>query len=267
MNQQRKHWIESFAKAGYIAKGFVYILVGALTAMAAFGIGGKKASSSDALTQVKDFPAGGLLLSILAVGLVGYSIWRFVQAIHDTEHKGSNAKGIGKRLAYAFSGLIYGSLAFAAFKILSSGGNNSGEGGSKEKDLVSGLLDQPFGKWLVIIIGLITIGNGIRQLIKGTTASFMKDVRGLPRDRFDVLKKAGQAGFTARGVVFSIIGFLFVRAAWLQNPQEAGGTQSAFSFLQTSPFGNVLLAVVALGLIGYGVFMFVQAKYSDISIN
>ncbi|KAA3438844.1 DUF1206 domain-containing protein [Rufibacter hautae] len=259
--------MESFAKAGYIAKGFIYILVGALTAMAAFGIGGKKASSSDALSQVKDFPAGGFLLSVLAVGLVGYSLWRFLQAIKDTEHKGSDAKGIGKRLAYAFSGLIYGSLAFAAFKLVSGSGGGSGSGGSKEKDLVSSLLDQPFGKWLVLLIGLITIGNGIRQLIKGTTASFMKDVKGLPRDRFDVLKKAGQAGFTARGIVFGIIGFLFIRAAWLQNPQEAGGTQSAFSFLQDSPFGNVLLGIVALGLIGYGVFMFVLAKYSDISVD
>src|SRR5688500_7214541 len=113
MNPQRKHWIENLAKAGHVAKGLIYILVGALTAMAAFGIGGKKASSSDALFEVKSFPGGSFLLAILAVGLVGYSLWRFIQAIQDTENKGSDAKGIGKRLAYALSGLIYGSLAYA----------------------------------------------------------------------------------------------------------------------------------------------------------
>ncbi|MBC3542150.1 DUF1206 domain-containing protein [Rufibacter sediminis] len=266
MNQQRKHWIEQFAKAGYVAKGMVYVLVGVLTAMAAFGQGGKKASNTDALLQVKSLPGGGFLLGILAAGLLGYCVWRMIQAIKDTEDKGSNPKGIASRIGYAISSILYGSLAFLAFQILSGKGSGSGSS-SKEKDMLSELLDKPFGKYLAIIIGLIVIGRGLNQIYKGITASFMKDVTGLPRDRFDVLKKAGQAGFSARGIVFSIIGFLFVRAAWLQQPQEAGGTTSAFSFLQTSPFGNILLGIVALGLIGYGIFMFVQARYSDISID
>ncbi len=234
--------------------------------MAALGMGGKKASNSDAFYQVRDYPGGGLLLGILAVGLVGYCVWRMTQAFYDTEHKGSKAKGIVKRISYAFIGLLYGSLAFLAFRILSGNGNNAG-GGTKEKDLVIGLLDKPFGKYLAIVIGLITIGNGLYQLYKGVTGSFMKEVRGLPRNQYNFLKKAGQAGYSARGIVFSIIGFLFVRAAWLQQPEKAGGTVSAFSFLQNSPSGNLLLAVVAIGLIGYGIFMFVQAKYSDISID
>ncbi|RNI29104.1 DUF1206 domain-containing protein [Rufibacter latericius] len=267
MNGQRKHEIESLAKAGYVAKGIVYILVGALTAMSALGMGGKKASNSDALLQVKSFPGGSFLLGILAVGLLGYALWRFIQAIKDTENKGSDSKGMLKRIGYAISGLLYGSLAFVAFKMATGDGGGSGGGGSREKDMLSTLLDKPFGKYMAIIIGLIIIGKGLNQLYKGITASFMKDVTGLPRDRFDVLKKAGQAGFSARGIVFGIVGFLFVKAAWLQQPNKAGGTESAFSFLQTSPFGNLLLAIVALGLIGYGIFMFVQSRYSNISIH
>ncbi|GAB2539344.1 DUF1206 domain-containing protein [Rufibacter soli] len=266
MDQQKKHWIESFAKVGYIAKGIVYFLVGILTAMAALGLGGEKASNSDAFSHVKQIPSGSLLLALLAIGLVGYSLWRFTQAIKDTEHKGAGAKGAGKRIAYAFSGLLYASLAYLAFKVLTGNGGGSG-GGSKEQTLVAELLEKPFGKWLAIAIGLMTIGNGIYQITKGVTASFMKNINGLPRDKFDILKKAGQAGYISRGVVFGIIGFLFVRAAWLQKPKVAEGTEGAFSFLQTSPFGNVLLAVVAIGLMGYGIFMFVQAKYSDISID
>ncbi|ALI97675.1 DUF1206 domain-containing protein [Rufibacter tibetensis] len=267
MNRQNKSRIESFAKSGYVAKGMVYILVGVLTAMFAFGIGGEKASNTDALYQVKEFPGGSLLLGILATGLAGYALWRLTQAIKDTENKGTDAKGIGRRLAYAFSGLLYGSLAFLAFKIGLGNETSSGGSGSREKSVLSELLDHQYGKWVAIAIGLITIGNGLNQLRKAITSSFLKDVKGLPRDRFNFLKKAGQAGFAARGVVFCIIGFLFVRAAWRQNPQGAEGTEGAFTFLQTSPFGNVLLAIVAIGLVGYGIFMFVQAKYSDISID
>ncbi|WP_240337039.1 DUF1206 domain-containing protein [Rufibacter psychrotolerans] len=266
MDQQNKRRIESFAKAGYVAKGVVYILVGVLTAMAAFGLGGQKSSNSEALVQVKELPGGGFLLGILAAGLAGYSVWRLIQAIKDTEQKGTSAKGIGRRVAYAFSGLLYGSLAFLALRIgMGNGGNTSG--GSKEKMVIAELLDKPMGKYLAILIGLITIGNGAYQLKKAITGSFMKEVRHLPAGQFNLLKRAGQAGFASRGIVFSIIGFLFVRAAWLQRPQEAEGTKGAFTFLQTSPFGDLLLGIVSLGLIGYGVFMFVQARYSDISID
>ncbi len=207
------------------------------------------------------------MLGILAAGLGGYSLWRFVQAIKDTEHKGNSGKGLLKRAAYAFSGFIYGALAILAFKIGTGTQTNSGGEGNREQMISTELLSKPFGMYLAIIIGLITIGNGIYQIKKAVTGSFMKEVKGLPIDRFNLLKRAGQWGFAARGIVFSIIGFLFVRAAWLHRPEEAEGTKGAFTFLQTSPFGNVLLAIVSLGLIGYGIFMFVQAKYSDISVD
>ncbi|MGV3539863.1 MAG: DUF1206 domain-containing protein [Rufibacter sp.] len=264
--QKIKNLIERYAKAGYVAKGFVYILVGILTAMAALGIGGKIASNSDAFLEIKKMPGGGFILGILAAGLIGYSLWRFIQALLDTEAKGNKAKGIGKRLAYAFSGLIYASLAYLAFMIGTHSKTNNNST-SKEQDLLSELLQKPFGKWLAIIIGIATIGNGLYQLKKAYSKSFLKDVHGLPRDKFDFLAKSGQAGFAARGLVFTIIGGLFVKAAWHQNPSEAEGTKGAFTFLGTSPFGSWLLTVVALGLVGYGLFMFVRAKYSDISLN
>jgi hypothetical protein len=158
-------------------------------------------------------------------------------------------------------------MAFLAFKIGTGSETNNGGSRGREQSVATELLSQPFGKYLAIVIGLLTIGNGIYQLSKAVKASFMKDVTGLPSDKYNMLKKAGQAGFAARGIVFSIIGFIFVRAAWQQRPQDAEGTEGAFTFLQSSPFGNVLLAVVAIGLIGYGIFMFVQAKYSDISMD
>ncbi|WP_066837653.1 DUF1206 domain-containing protein [Rufibacter ruber] len=266
MPSQKKKWVERYAKVGYAAKGIVYILVGALTAMAAIGIGGQKASNTDAFLQLKRLPGGGFLLGLLAAGLIGYSLWRFTQAILDTEDKGASTKAIGKRAAYAFSGFIYGSLAVVAFKIGLGSANNKKDG-SREEMVITELLQKPFGKWLAIAIGLLTIGNGLYQLKKAITKSFMKEVKNLPPQSYHFLEKSGRAGFASRGIVFCIIGYLFVSAAWHQNPKEAEGTKGAFTFLQTSPFGSWILAAVSVGLIGYGIFMFVQAKYSDISID
>jgi hypothetical protein len=266
MSIKKKSWIKNYAKVGYLSKGIVYILVGSLTAMTAIGIGGEKASNTDAMLQINSLPGGGFLLILLGLGLAGYSLLRLIQAIRDTENEGKEAKGIGKRIAYAFSGLVYASFAFISFKI-AIGQKNSSSGGSKEKMAVAELLQKPFGKWIAIAIGLVMIGNGLYQIMKAYKGSFMKDINGLPGDQYRTLKKAGRAGFTARGIVFSIIGFLFVKAAWYNNPSSAEGTEGAFTFLQTSPFGSYLLGIVALGLVCYGLFMFVQAKYSNININ
>ncbi|QHL86795.1 DUF1206 domain-containing protein [Nibribacter ruber] len=266
MQQQKKDWIIKYARVGYVAKGIVYCLIGILTAMYALGIGGEKASKTDAFMEVKELPGGSFLLGLIAAGLIGYSLWRFTQAIADTENKGTDFKGIGKRLAYAFSGLIYGSFAFVAFKIATNTGGGSSNG-SSQKTFLAELLDKPFGKYLAIIIGLITIGNGLLQLKRVITGSFMKDVHGMPQDQFRILERAGKIGYAARGVVFGILGYLFAKAAWNRNPSQAQDTEGVFGFLRDNPMGDFLLAAVAIGLVGYGIFMFVRARYSEISFN
>jgi hypothetical protein len=73
-------------------------------------------------------------------------------------------------------------------------------------------------------------------------------------------------GCVARGVVFCILGFLFVRAAIKANPREAQSTDGAFEFIKSN-FGNWVMAAVALGLFAYGVFMFVRAKHEKMNFD
>jgi hypothetical protein len=266
MLQNKKDWIVKYARVGYVAKGIVYCLIGVLTAMYALGIGGEKASKSDAFMEVKELPGGSFLLGLIAAGLIGYSFWRFTQAVADTENKGTDFKGIGKRIAYFISGLIYASIAYVAFKIALTNGGGSEEGES-QKMFLAELLDKPYGKYLAIAVGLIVIGNGLVQLKRAITGSFMKDVHGMPQDQFRVLERAGKFGYAARGIVFGILGYLFVKAAWNRNPSQAESTEGAFDFLRDNPMGDVMLAAVAIGLLGYGIFMFVRARYSDISFS
>ncbi|GHA58406.1 DUF1206 domain-containing protein [Pontibacter akesuensis] len=260
-------WIENFAKFGLTAKGVVYCLIGIIAFMAAFELQGKTTESagrSGILRTIQDLPAGNVLLGIVALGLLSYAIWRFIQAFKDTEAKGSGAEGIGKRLRYLFSGLIYGAFAYLAAKIvLGSGGSG---GGDSRETLVSKLLQQPFGQWLVGIVAVATIAAGLYQIYYGYSEKYKKKIQsgGLKHDIEQKMIRAGKVGYIARGVVWIVIGYLFIRAALQSNPQEAGGNTAAFQFLENSTYGSFILGAVALGLICYGVFMFMRAKYQPI---
>ncbi len=71
-----RHWLEPLARAGYAAKGVLYLLIGGLAAEVALEAGGATTNSRGAFRVVRDQPFGSALLGILAVGLGGYAIWR-----------------------------------------------------------------------------------------------------------------------------------------------------------------------------------------------
>jgi len=264
----RSGWVKQLAKFGLYANGTVYVLLGMLAFMAAFGLNGKttaKAGKQSIFSFLLDQPFGKILVGIVILGLICYAIWRFIQAFMDTEKKGKDAKGLARRLGYAFSGLVYGGLAVSGFKLLQ--GNAQSSGGSSQQTLADTLLDKPFGQWLLGFIGLATIGLGIYQIYKGFSGKFLKKIRAaqIKTEWRNALVRAGKIGYPAHGIVWGIIGYLLLKASLHANAQEAGGTESAFQFLENSSFGSFLLGAVALGLICYGIFMFVRGRYETIS--
>lgn len=263
-SQQAKPWVERFARAGYMAKGIVYAIVGILAIQAAIGAGGQTTGSQGALQKIATQPFGMVMLAIVGVGLVGYSLWRFVQALVDPEDKGSDAKGIGQRLGYAVSGALYGSLAFTAFRIIM--GSSSG-GGSSEQAITARVLAQPFGQWLVGIGGAIIIGVGLKQIFEGITAKFREKFKlhEMSSTEQTWATHAGRFGLMARGFIFGLMGVFLIRAAYQSDPDETKSLGSALQELAQQPFGPWLLGVVAIGLIAYGIFMGVQARYRRVS--
>lgn len=259
-----------FARVGLIAKGIVYCLVGALAFMAAFEIGGKSTQDSGK-TGVFQFlleqPYGKVILALVALGMLCYAVWRIIQAIKDTEDKGDDAKGIGRRIGYLFSGLVYGALAFYAAKLVM--GNGGGGNGDSRQTMAQELLSQPFGQWLLGAVAVGTMAVGIYQFYRAFSGKYMKKVQAsrLQPELQQTLIRAGKVGYAARGVVWLIIGYLLLKAALESDSQEAGGSASAFQFLENSSYGSFLLGAVALGLICYGVFMFVRAKCEVINAN
>lgn len=262
---KRSPWISFIAKTGLIAKGIVYCLVGLLAFMVAFQLRSANVDNDKqgVFKLILEQPYGKILLGVITLGLVCYSIWRFVQSFFNTSNKNEDARGYGKRFSYFFSGLTYLAICFLAANILLG---NGGSGGNSRQEMVSDLLNKPGGQWLVAIIAAIMTGMGVYQIIYGFSEKYKKHINSqeLERDVSASLLRAGKVGYVSRGLVWLIISFLFFKAAFHQRSSEAGDTSSAFEFIKEGPFGTWLLAALALGLICYGVMNFIRAAYERI---
>jgi hypothetical protein len=257
-------WVERLARLGFAAKGIVYITVGFLATQTAFGSGGETTDSQGAIRKLGEQPFGQLLLGVVAIGLLGHALWRFVQAAVDPERKGSDAKGMAVRAGYAVIGLAYIGLALTALRLIT--GNDQGGGGDATHDWTARLMAQPFGRWLIALIGLGVIGFGLYQLYQAYTASFRKklNLAEMNSDEATWAVRSGRFGLAARGIVFGVIGGFLVQAALQYNPDKAQGIGGALQALAQQPFGPWLLGGVAIGLVAYGVYMMVCARYRQI---
>ena len=256
-------WIERLARAGYAAYGLVYALVGVLAVRAAFGGGGEAASQEGALRQVLFAPLGRALLGIIVIGLLAYAVWRLFQGFLDPENEGTDAKGIVKRSDHVINGLFHAALAFSAGQLaLGSGGGGGGSPG----DWTARLLAQPLGRWLAAIAGAVIVGAGLYQFYKAYTADFRDELKLGEMGGWEKTwaTRSGRLGYAARGVVFGVIGVFLIQATLQTDPDEARGLGGALETLAHGPFGPYVLGAVAFGLVAYGVFMLVVARYRRI---
>jgi len=252
--------IEPIARFGLAARGVVYVAVGALAAQRAAGWGGRTTDARGALRFLGRLDQNGLVLAVVAAGLVAYAIWRFAQAFQDLDGKGGGVKGYGVRSGYVISGLLHAVLGLTALGMGLSGGSAS------IRTWVARFLAQPYGAWAVGLAGAGVIGSGLWQFYRAVTANFEEHQRtSQMRARTQRwTRRIGRFGLTARGVTFLIIGWFLVRAARFVNAREAQDLGDALRTLQGQAYGPWLMGVVALGLAAYGMLSMVDARYRRI---
>jgi hypothetical protein len=248
-------------RAGLVARGVVYAVIGILALKLALGDGGKATSQQGALKTVAQQPFGKLLLVLLAVGLGGYAIWRLTRAAvgHGREDSDSGFD----RIAALASGIAYGALCVTAIAILVGAG--SGGSGSPKK-ATGGVLDWPAGPVIVGIAGGVLIGVGLYQVYKGLAQKFLEtskthEMSEAVETSFTVL---GVVGHVARGAVFALIGYGVIKAAVDYDPDKAVGLDGALRKLVHASYGPLLLAIVAAGFIMFALYSVADARYRKV---
>lgn len=260
---------------GFFMKGIVYIILGTLTFMAAFGWGGDISSRDNVIKFLLDLPLGKALIGVASLGLFAYSVWRFYQTISSSTGKPGRKKikSIFKRIRYFYSGLLYGTIAYSFAKPLISVISGNGEAqiedndNGDEKTALWELLSMDWGKALLWVLAAIIAGQALQQFYIAFTAGYMKKIDNYPsvKHEYDFIKRAGRTGYISRGVVFGILAFFIVQVILQHNADAYKGTEGALQFLLTFNYGTWLLAAVALGLILYGIFNVMVARHSNLT--
>jgi Domain of Unknown Function (DUF1206) len=255
-------WFTPLARSGYAAKGVIYLIMGGLALSAALGVGGRPTDQQGAFLTIVERPFGQFLLIIVSIGLVGYALWCLCQGILDVDGKGTSAKGIVARVGYCVVGIMYLILAFGAFK-LATGGGAGKNSDAATRDFTAQLLTKPLGVGLVILAGVAALAVAGILYYRAWKVDFESLIqpKELGQKGKDVLVTLGRVGYAALGVVFTEISLFLVIAAQRHNPGAAQGLSGALVQMERQPFGRLLLALVALGLIAYGIYSVASARY------
>ncbi len=247
------------ARAGYVAYGIIYLLIGWLALRLAWGDRGGSADATGALHTVAAQPLGRVLLILVAIGLIALAIWQALEAAIGCRQY-DDSKRTRKRLAAGGKAVAFAVIAVSALKVAAGAGASSSK---SEQKAASGVLSLPGGQVLVVIAAVVVLVIGIVQIVQGFRTSFVEDLDTQamsPRVRTTVVR-IGTVGYVAKGVAFALVGVLLGYAAITADPKKANGLDGALQTILGQPFGRYLLTVVALGLVAAGVFAFAQARY------
>ena len=257
-------WVARLARVGYAAKALLYVTIGILAAEAAFGVGGRKTDTEGALRLVHGMTFGRVMLIVVAAGLLGYALWRVVEAIVDPNGRGAGPKGLAVRAGFALRGLFHGALGIGALRLA----YNEKSGGSRDqaRGWTAFVLEMPGGELLVWLGAGGVVGYGVYQLYRAYAAKLGRqlDLSGLSRQTYAWVVGISRFGIAARGIIFCLIGFFLGRAAARHDAGHVGGIRESLAMLER--IGRWPFAAVALGLIAYGMYELVNARYRRIKV-
>ena len=249
-------------RAGFVARGVTYGVIGGLALAMAVGAGtaGATPNQQGALSLIARSPAGRIALVVICAGLLGYAVWKLIQGISGHGPEGGGTPEPKERVANIAGGVVYLAFFAVAVRILVG---DSGRGSSGPRKAAAGVLGWPGGQVLVGIAGVVMLAISLYQLrdaLRGEFASESKtsEMNQSERRAFMI---AGRAGTAARAIVFGLVGYFVVRTAIEYKPSQAVGMNGALARLQHQPLGPWLLGLVAVGLLAFAAFSLLEARY------
>jgi hypothetical protein len=253
--------MERLTRLGYAVKGFLYVAIGFISIAGALGRSSTPADQLGAIVEFSKLPFAELLLWVILFGMVSYALWGVIRAVLDPFHKGNDLMGLLTRGGYLISAATYASFVVPTYYLIVGARNGSGPNGTVQ--LVSKVMSMPMGRWIVGAIGIAAIAAGLYQVYMGFKMDFDQHFKpyALQADQLRFAKQLGRYGTMARGIVFALAGYFVTLAAWQANAGQAKGVDGALDYLAKQPYGIWLLAIIALGLIAFGLYSFMSAAW------
>ena len=253
---------ETVSRAGFVARGVIYGVIGLLAFEVAVSDTGKLTNQQGAIKTVANQPFGEFLLVLLAIGLGGYAIWRLFRAA--LGHGAEDADSTFERIGGLGSGLLYGGLCIVAITIL-MGSSTSGPS-SKPDQTTAGVFDWPAGRWVVGLAGIVLLVVAAYQLQKGARQQFVEELKTneMPVGVETWTRWIGTIGHVARAIVFGLIGWFLLKAAYEFDANEAVGLDGALTKIVRADYGPWLLGAVSGGLIAFCLYSISEARYRKI---
>lgn len=248
------HWFERVARLGYIANGVLHLTLGLLAINVARATGAD-AEQSGAIATLAKQPGGVVLIWICTLGALLLGVWCVAQAIFP------GGDGNRYRIKQAGIAVVFFAVATTFGRHALGGGKDS----SQQSSSASGvLMSSPVGSVALVVLGLVVIGVGGYFVYRGFSRSFQKILRPQENPTMRrIVNVFGTAGYIAKGLVLAAVGLLFIVATFQHDPQDATGLDGALKSIRDQPFGPPALFAVAVGLMAYGVFLFLRSRYDQ----
>lgn len=249
-------------RAGFIARGVTYGVIGALALAIALGAStlGATPDQQGALALIRRTALGTVALVVIAAGLLAYALWKLAQGIQGRGPEGGGGRDLKDRVANVAGGLVYVGFFVVALRVLTGTAGNSS---AQPKHAAAGVLGWPGGQILVGLGGAGLIAISIYQLFDAVRAGFVKDskVEQMSARERRVFCLLGRVGLSARALVFALVGYFLLRTAIAFNPANAIGVDGALARLHRQPFGAWLVGLAGVGLITFATFSLFEARY------
>jgi Domain of Unknown Function (DUF1206) len=169
-------------------------------------------------------------------------------------------KKVGKKLSAAGKAVVF---AVMALTFAASASGNSKNSGQSTSDFTASIMKAPGDSVLLIAIGSGIGIAGIVFVVLGVKRSFKKELRLPPTGTArSVVTGLGVVGYVAEGIALFLVGLLFIIATANAHPRESTGLDGGLKALREQPYGVYMLAAVGAGLICYGLYLMVKAKFA-----